>query len=66
MEWFGEFLLEFIGILIFRYPGALIRWVLFRKKSLKEYINDDWYENAMSFGLFLGIVAVAYNLIILI
>lgn len=31
--------------LTFVHIGGFIRWVIFRKKSLKEYVKDDWQGN---------------------
>jgi hypothetical protein len=41
-----EIAIEFIILVLIQYPGAFIRWVLFRKKSYKEYLNQDLYWNA--------------------
>jgi uncharacterized membrane protein len=38
--------------------GGFIRWVIFRKKSLKEYVNDDWEGNLAAFLLTVALVAV--------
>ena len=42
----------------FVYIGGFIRWVVFRKKSLKEYINDDWEGNLAAFLLTVALGAV--------
>ena len=44
--------------LTFVYIGGFIRWVVFRKKSLKEYINDDWEGNLAAFLMAVALVAV--------
>lgn len=42
-----EIVLETIIILIFRYPGAFIRWLFLRKKrSFKSILDEDPYINA--------------------
>ncbi len=42
-----EIILETILILIFRYPGAFIRWLFLRKKrTFKSVLNEDPYINA--------------------
>ena len=41
MEWLFEII--FLGIMSL--PGGFIRWVIFRKKPLKNYITDDPYLN---------------------
>jgi len=44
--------------LILQPIGDFIRWVLFRKKTLKEYVNDDWEGNLAAFLLTVAVVAV--------
>ena len=51
--------------LTFVYIGAFIRWVFFRKKSLKEYINDDWEGNLAAFLLVVALVSVVVILLTL-
>ena len=51
--------------LTFVYIGGFIRWVIFRKKSLKEYVNDDWEGNLAAFLLAVALVAVVVILITL-
>ena len=43
---------------IFVHIGGFIRWVIYRKKSLKEYVNDDWEGNLAAFLLTVAVVAV--------
>jgi len=49
--------------LILQPIGGFIRWVVFRKKSLKEYINDDWEGNLAAFLLTVALVAVVVILV---
>jgi len=42
----------------FVYVGGFIRWVFFRKKSLKEYFKDNWEGNLAAFLLTVALVAV--------
>ena len=44
--------------LILQPIGGFIRWVIFRKKSLKEYVNDDWEGNLAAFLLTVAFGAV--------
>ena len=44
--------------LILQPIGGFIRWVLFRKKTLKEYVNDDWEGNLAAFLLTVALMAV--------
>jgi hypothetical protein len=48
--------------LILQPIGGFIRWVVFRKKSLKEYVNDDWEGNLAAFLLAAALVAVVFIL----
>ena len=48
--------------LTFVYIGGFIRWVIFRKKSLKEYVKDDWERNLATFLLTVALVAVVVAL----
>jgi hypothetical protein len=42
-----EIILETIIVLVFRYPGAFIRWVfLHKKRSFKSLLDEDPYINA--------------------
>ena len=43
---------------IFQSIGGFIRWVIFRKKTLKEYVNDDREGNLAAFLLTVAVVAV--------
>lgn len=42
----------------FVHIGGFIRWVIFRKKSLKEYVKDDREGNLAAFLLTVALVAV--------
>ncbi len=44
--------------LTFVYIGGFIRWVVFRKKSLKEYIKDNWEGNLAAFLLTVALLSV--------
>ena len=50
--------LQFLVELILQPIGGFIRWVVFRKKSLKEYVNDDWEGNLAAFLLTVALVSV--------
>ena len=43
---------------IFVHIGGFIRWVIYRKKSLKEYVKDDREGNLAAFLLTVALVAV--------
>ena len=47
-------LLIIVSIIVkytFQSIGGFIRWIVFRKKSLKEYVNDHWEGNLAVFLL---------------
>ena len=48
--------------LTFVYIGGFIRWVIFRKKALKEYFKDNWEGNLAAFLLAAALVAVVFIL----
>jgi len=35
-----EIILEILSAVLLTYPGGFIRWVIFRRKSLKDYCED--------------------------
>ena len=49
----------------FQSIGGCIRWIVFRKKSLKEYVNDHWEGNLAVFLLTTALVAVVIILVII-
>jgi len=53
-----DIILTVLVELILQPIGGFIRWVVFRKKSLKEYINDDWEGNLAAFLLTVALVAI--------
>lgn len=55
-----EVIFETVFVLIFRYPGAFIRWLfLFKKRSFKSILKDDSYLNAaISFIVIGAIIAI--------
>tara|TARA_R110002124_G_scaffold50307_4_gene146529 strand:- start:2012 stop:2203 length:192 start_codon:yes stop_codon:yes gene_type:complete len=55
-----EIILETIVVLVFRYPGALIRWVFLRnKRTFKSILDDDPYINAMLSLVVLALIVVS-------
>jgi len=53
-----EFIVEFIIEYIFSYPGGFIRWLIFRKKSLKVYVNDGIFYNSAVFVAFVLLIGI--------
>ena len=60
-----DIILTVLVELILQPIGGFIRWVIFRKKSLKEYVKDDWEGNLAAFLLTVALVAVVVVLITL-
>jgi len=60
-----DIILTVLVELILQPIGGFIRWVVFRKKSLKEYVKDDWEGNLAAFLLTVALVAVLVVLITL-
>jgi len=63
MQTIVEFILEVIFDWTFSYPGAFIRWLVFRKKSLKDYLDDSNMLNAAVFVIFLMVLTGVVYLI---
>ena len=57
-----DIILTILVELILQPIGGFIRWVVFRKKSLKEYVKDDWEGNLAAFLLTVALVAVVVAL----
>jgi len=57
-----DIILTVLVELILQPIGGFIRWVVFRKKSLKEYVKDDWEGNLAAFLLTVALVAVVVAL----
>ena len=53
-----DIILTVLVELILQPIGGFIRWVVFRKKSLKEYVKDDWEGNLAAFLLTVALMAV--------
>jgi len=53
-----DIILTVLVELILQPVGGFIRWVVFRKKALKEYFKDDWEGNLAAFLLTVALVAV--------
>ena len=54
-------LLILVAILVkytFQSIGGFIRWIVFRKKSLKAYVKDDREGNLATFLLTVALVAI--------
>ena len=62
-----EIILETIIILIFRYPGAGIRWLISRiwksNKKFKEFLKEDSYLNGIIGLLVLALIIVSITYI---
>ena len=60
-----DIILTVLVELILQPIGGFIRWVVFRKKSLKQYVKDDWEGNLAAFLVTVALVAVVVVLITL-
>ena len=49
-----DILLEVLVELIISPIGGALRWFLFRKKTLRDYVSDNWESNLLYFLLFVG------------
>ena len=62
-----DFILYIILSILVKYTfqsiGGFIRWVIFLKKTLKEYVNDDREGNLAAFLLTVAVVAVVVILV---
>lgn len=57
-----DIILTVLVELILQPIGGFIRWVVFRKKSLKEYVNDDWEGNLAAFLLTVAVVFILFTI----
>jgi len=57
-----DIILTVLVELILQPIGGFIRWAVFRKKALKEYVKDDWEGNLAAFLLTVALVAVVVAL----
>jgi hypothetical protein len=57
-----DFILFILVAILVKYAsqsiGGFIRWIVFRKKSLKAYIKDDREGNLATFLLTVALVAI--------
>ena len=59
-----EIIFEVIIIVIFRYPGAAIRWLFLRKKrTFKSILKEDAYSNAAVSFLVIGVVIATIQIL---
>ena len=47
---------EITGWYIIRYPGAAIRWLMFREKTYNKYLGDHYSINIL-YSIFFGVFA---------
>lgn len=60
-----EVIIETIMVLIFRYPGAIIRWIFIRKKrTFKSILEDDPYVNAIVSLLLIAAIIIIIRYLI--
>ena len=62
LEVIAEIIGEFLFAFFCRYPGAFIRWVIFRKKTFSEYLDSDWFVNVFPVVLILTLIVIIYTI----
>jgi hypothetical protein len=54
-----DFLIELFIKFLISIPGGFLRWLLFRRKPIKEYLSDDWDKNIFPIALILIMTLIA-------
>jgi len=54
-----EIILHVLIELVLQPIGGFIRWVVYRKTSLKDYVNDDWEANTFTFIAFVAVIIIS-------
>ena len=49
-------ILEFIIAVFCEYPGAFIRWLIFRRKPFRKYLDDGWPVNMFPIAIMIAII----------
>ncbi len=56
-----EIIFQILFSFLLNYPGAAIRWILFRRRTYKEYVyGDDSDYNVFIMYLILGLVIFTF------
>lgn len=58
-----ELIVEVIVDGLITYPGAAIRWTIFRKKPFKKYLQDGWFINVFPLIILIATIVLIVNLI---
>jgi hypothetical protein len=59
-----DVILQILVDLIISPVGGFIRWIIYRKKSLREYVDDDYQNNLGAVMVLIAILAVIVVLIV--
>ena len=59
-----DVILQILVDLIISPVGGFIRWIIYRKKSLREYVDDDYQNNLGVVMVLIAILAVIVVLIV--
>jgi hypothetical protein len=59
-----DIILQILVELILSPVGGFIRWILYRKKSLREYVDDDYQNNLGAVMVLIAIISVVVVLIV--
>ena len=57
-----ELIAEIFLRIICQYPGAFIRWAIFRKRRFEDYLKDDWDANLLPVILLILAILVVNKL----
>jgi|DEB0MinimDraft_3_1074331.scaffolds.fasta_scaffold08941_2 hypothetical protein len=58
-----EIILEILSAVLLTYPGGFIRWVIFRRKSLKDYCEDTISYNFLASSIVIAVIFITIKFI---
>lgn len=59
-----DVILQILVDLIISPVGGFIRWIIYRKKSLREYVDNDYQNNLGAVMVLIAIIAVIVILLV--
>tara|TARA_B110000503_G_C7058575_1_gene375611 strand:+ start:595 stop:786 length:192 start_codon:yes stop_codon:yes gene_type:complete len=59
-----EIIIQILVEIIISPIGGFIRWIIYRQKSLKSYMNDDYQNNLGAVLILCGLVVVILVVVI--
>jgi hypothetical protein len=54
-----DFLIELFTKFLISIPGGFLRWLLFKRKPLNDYLSDDWDKNIFPIALISIMILIA-------